>query len=46
MEWSATGLTEKSLATGGAGESDVAFAVNRAISRLFEMGSVEYGVED
>ncbi|SMR52636.1 unnamed protein product [Zymoseptoria tritici ST99CH_1E4] len=45
-EWSATGLAEASLATGGAGETDVGFAVGRAISRLYEMGSSEYGVRD
>jgi protein AFG1 len=45
-EWSATGLAEASLATGGAGESDVGFAVGRAISRLYEMGSAGYGVRD
>lgn len=45
-EWSATGLTEASLATGGAGETDVGFAVGRAISRLYEMGSKEYGIRD
>lgn len=42
MEWSATGLREASLATGGAGETDVRFAVGRAVSRLFEMGSPAY----
>ncbi|KAK5958180.1 hypothetical protein OHC33_000021 [Knufia fluminis] len=46
VEWSATGLKEASLATGGAGETDVRFAVGRAISRLSEMGSVGYGVAD
>jgi protein AFG1 len=45
-EWSATGLADASLATGGAGESDVGFAVGRAISRLYEMGSSGYGVRD
>jgi protein AFG1 len=45
-EWSATGLADASLATGGAGESDVGFAVGRAISRLYEMGSAGYGVRD
>lgn len=45
-EWSATGLAEASLATGGAGETDVGFAVGRAISRLYEMGSKEYGVRE
>ena len=38
-EWSATGLFKASMASDGAGESDVRFAVGRAISRLFEMGS-------
>ncbi len=46
MEWSATGLAEASLATGGAGETDVGFAVGRAVSRLYEMGSEGYGVGD
>ncbi|KAH6724301.1 hypothetical protein BKA61DRAFT_465686 [Leptodontidium sp. MPI-SDFR-AT-0119] len=46
MEWSATGLAEASLATGGAGETDVGFAVGRAVSRLYEMGSRHYGVTD
>lgn len=45
-EWSATGLSEASLATGGAGETDVGFAVGRAISRLYEMGSDNYGERD
>lgn len=45
-EWSATGLAEASLATGGAGETDVGFAVGRAISRLYEMSSVRYGVSE
>lgn len=45
MEWSATGLPA-SLASGGAGESDVKFAIGRAVSRLFEMGSKKYGVQD
>ncbi|KAH7419403.1 AFG1-like ATPase-domain-containing protein [Cadophora sp. MPI-SDFR-AT-0126] len=45
-EWSATGLREASLATGGAGETDVGFAVGRAVSRLYEMGSRGYGVSD
>lgn len=45
-EWSATGLQAASLAAGGAGETDVVFAVGRAVSRLFEMGSVGYGVKD
>jgi hypothetical protein len=42
VEWSATGLQIASLATGGAGESDVKFAIGRAISRLFEMGAKSY----
>jgi len=42
-EWSATGLQDASLATGGAGETDVRFAISRAISRLSEMGLKEYG---
>ncbi|CAL3971229.1 unnamed protein product [Diplocarpon coronariae] len=46
MEWSATGLMEASLATGGAGETDVGFSVGRAISRLYEMGSRHFGVQD
>lgn len=45
MEWSATGLPA-SLATGGAGETDVVFAIGRAVSRLHEMGSVAYGSKD
>ncbi|CCG82798.1 putative Mitochondrial ATPase [Taphrina deformans PYCC 5710] len=45
MEWSATGLPA-SLASGGAGESDVKFAIGRAVSRLFEMGSHAYNVVD
>lgn len=45
-EWSATGLAKASLASGGAGETDVRFAVGRAVSRLFEMGSVGYGAID
>jgi protein AFG1 len=36
-EWSATGLAEASLATGGAGETDVGFAIGRAVSRLHAM---------
>lgn len=44
-EWSATGLPA-SLASGGAGETDVRFAIGRAVSRLFEMGSKSYGVRD
>jgi len=46
MEWSATGLSEASLASGGAGETDVGFAVGRAVSRLYEMGSEDYGIRD
>ncbi|KAG0647474.1 afg1 ATPase [Hyphodiscus hymeniophilus] len=46
MEWSATGLSEASLAAGGAGEIDVGFAVGRAVSRLYEMGSETYGNQD
>jgi protein AFG1 len=46
MEWSATGLAKASLASGGAGETDVKFAIGRAVSRLFEMGSKSYGVGD
>jgi protein AFG1 len=46
MEWSATGLAKASLASGGAGETDVGFAVGRAVSRLYEMGSEDYGVQD
>ncbi|KAK7186049.1 AFG1-like ATPase [Paraphaeosphaeria sporulosa] len=45
-EWSATGLAGASLATGGAGETDVRFAIGRAISRLYEMGSKRYGIGD
>ena len=45
MEWSATGL-RASLASGGAGETDVKFAIGRAVSRLFEMGSKAYGVRE
>ena len=44
-EWSATGLPA-SLASGGAGETDVRFAIGRAVSRLFEMGSKSYGIQD
>lgn len=44
-EWSATGLPA-SLATGGAGETDVVFAIGRAVSRLHEMGSMAYGLKD
>lgn len=46
MEWSATGLQSASLANGGAGETDVRFAVGRAVSRLFEMGAKSYGIGD
>jgi protein AFG1 len=46
MEWSATGLAKASLASGGAGETDVGFAIGRAISRLYEMGSKSYGIRD
>jgi peroxisome-assembly ATPase len=46
VEWSATGLQKASLATGGAGETDVRFAVTRAISRLSEMCSEGYGATD
>ncbi|GAB7355458.1 hypothetical protein MBLNU459_g5961t1 [Dothideomycetes sp. NU459] len=46
MEWSATGLAKASLASGGAGETDVKFAIGRAVSRLFEMGSKTYGIQD
>ena len=42
-EWSATGLQNASLASGGAGETDVVFAIGRAVSRLQEMGSPIYG---
>lgn len=45
-EWSATGLRRASLASGGAGETDVKFAIGRAVSRLFEMGSKSYGIRD
>ena len=45
MEWSATGL-RASLASGGAGETDVKFAIGRAVSRLFEMGSKAYGIQE
>jgi peroxisome-assembly ATPase len=46
VEWSATGLQKVSLATGGAGETDVRFAITRAISRLSEMSSEGYGAVD
>lgn len=46
VEWSATGLQKASLATGGAGETDVRFAVTRAISRLSEMCAEGYGAAD
>lgn len=45
-EWSATGLKAASLATGGAGETDVRFAIGRAVSRLSEMGRRDYGLQD
>jgi len=45
-EWSATGLQDASLATGGAGETDVKFAIGRAISRLAEMERRDYGLRD
>ena len=45
-EWSATGLQNASLATGGAGETDVKFAIGRAISRLAEMERRDYGLRD
>ena len=45
MEWSATGLPA-SLVSGGAGEIDVRFAIGRAVSRLFEMGTRLYGISD
>lgn len=45
-EWSATGLASASLATGGAGETDVVFAIGRAVSRLHEMGSSGYSWTD
>jgi peroxisome-assembly ATPase len=44
MEWSATSLPA-SLASGGAGEMDVKFAIGRAVSRLFEMGWKAYGIQ-
>lgn len=46
MEWSATGLARASLASGGAGETDVGFAIARAVSRLSEMGWKTYGVNE
>lgn len=46
IEWSATGLTKASLASGGAGETDVGFAIGRAVSRLYEMGSERYDIRD
>lgn len=46
VEWSATGLIKASLATGGAGETDVGFAITRTISRVHEMSSMEYGIRD
>ncbi|KAF2723457.1 AFG1-like ATPase [Polychaeton citri CBS 116435] len=45
-EWSATGLRGAHLAAGGAGETDVVFAISRAMSRLHEMGSDSYGLKD
>lgn len=45
-EWSATGLKTASLATGGAGEADVRFAIGRAVSRMSEMGRRDYGALD
>jgi protein AFG1 len=45
MEWSATGLSA-SLASGGAGEADFKYAIGRAVSRLFEMGSKAYGIHE
>ena len=45
MEWSATGLPA-SLASGGAGETDVKFATGRAVSRLFEMGAKAYRLQE
>ncbi|KAJ3060856.1 Envelope glycoprotein [Podochytrium sp. JEL0797] len=40
MEWSATGLQDHSLAKiGGIGATETGFAVERAISRVIEMGS-------
>jgi protein AFG1 len=45
MEWSATGLPV-SLASGGAGETDVKLAIGRALSRLFEMGLKAYQFKD
>lgn len=45
-EWSATGLASASLAAGGAGETDVVFAIGRAVSRLHEMGSSAYHRSD
>lgn len=45
-EWSATGLKTASLATGGAGETDVRFAIGRAVSRLSEMGRRDYTTLD
>jgi len=46
IEWSATGLAKASLASGGAGETDVGFAIGRAVSRLYEMGSKRYNIRD
>lgn len=44
MEWSATDLTKASRASAGAGETDVGFAIGRAISRFHEIRSRGYGV--
>lgn len=46
MEWSATGLAKAPLASVGAGETDVRFAIGRAISRPYEMGSKSCDVRD
>ena len=45
-EWSATGLKAASLAAGGAGETDVRFAIGRAVSRLSEMARRDYNTQD
>jgi protein AFG1 len=45
MEWSATDLPA-SLASGGAGETDVRFTIGRTVSRLFEVGSKTYGFQE
>ncbi|KAJ3385748.1 hypothetical protein HDU84_002039 [Entophlyctis sp. JEL0112] len=43
MEWSATGLQDASLAKiGGVGVSETGFAVERALSRLSEMGTTAF----